>query len=72
MLNEERKTEVLSRSEADTEIKVDSFMITGLSDPLDPYAFVIVKHKLNEEVFTGKDRPDTVWSDPGVYNITLL
>lgn len=54
------------------DIVADSFMITGLGDPLDPYAFVVVSHNQKEDIFSAKEESDTVWSDPGEYRITCL
>ena len=70
--DENKKTAMFNGSGADAEIVADSFTITELSDPLDPYAFVIVKHNQKEEAYTAKESIDTVWSEPGKYSITCL
>lgn len=66
----DRKTTVFNNSMTGSDIIADSFEITGLSDPLDSYAFVVVKHNQDEYVFTAKESMDIVWSDPGRYIIT--
>ena len=71
--NEERKSIVYKQdSDNRTGIIADSFAITGLSDPLDPYALVIIKHNQYEMAFTGKDDFSIVWTDPGKYSITCV
>lgn len=67
----DQKNEAVFKGKAgNTAITADSFTIAGLSDPLDPYAFVIVKHHQHEDVFTAKDTIDAVWTTPGQYTIT--
>ena len=68
--DEDRKTIVLNNSMSGADIDADSFRISGLSDPMDPCAFVIVKHNQYEYAFTAKESPEIVWSDPGKYSIT--
>ena len=69
---EESKTGVYSSLNDGLEIIADSFAITGLNDPLDPYALVIIKHKQYEAAYTAKDVPGIVWTDPGKYSITCI
>ena len=53
-------------------ITAKDFRITGLNDPLDPYALVIIKHKQYEVAYSAKDSLDVLWSDPGQYSITCV
>ena len=66
----ENKTVVYKRGNADNVISVEAFSILGLRDPLDPYAFVVLKHNQKEEVYTAKDNINITWSDPGEYSLT--
>ena len=69
---EEDKTITYTGSDKELGIAADSFRITGLTDSLDPYAFVVVKHNQSEDVYTAKDNIDNVWSDPGEYRIACI
>lgn len=53
-------------------VVVDSFSISEVNDPLDPYALIIVKHNQNEEIFTAKDILNKEWDQPGNYTITCV
>ena len=66
------KTVVYTKADHDTHIVADAFRIAELNDTLDPYAFVIVKHELEEEAFTAKESIDKKWSEPGNYSITCM
>ena len=66
------KTVVFNGSDDGKNIVADHFSIAKLYDPLDPYALVIVAHNQHEDVFTADEKIDTVWSDPGDYNITCV
>lgn len=69
---EENDAVILNSSNDGTEIIADTFKITGLNDPLDPYSLLIVKHGQQEEAYTAKDTIETKWSDPGEYRITCV
>ena len=51
-------------------LAADSFTVSGLSDPVDPYAFVIVRHLQNEYFYTAKDLTNEAWTAPGPYTVT--
>ncbi len=69
---DETKTSIYRASDNGSEITVDSFTITGLNDPLDPYALVIVKHNQDEAAYTANEILNIVCSDPGKYIITCV
>ena len=70
---EESDTVVFQGSNEGPDIEADSFAITGLQDPLDPYALLIVKHRQHEDFYTAKDNEiDAVWSEPGHYTVTCV
>lgn len=68
------ETKVFNSHEADPEkaIEVESFAISEINDPIDPYALVIVRHHQREDIFTAKDLANTSWSEPGIYRITCV
>ena len=58
--------------EPETTIETDGFTITEITDPLDPYALVIIRHHQKEDVLTAKDMEDATWTKPGEYRITCV
>ena len=71
ILNGENETEVFDSS-SNGPVTAEAFSITSLSDTLDPYAYVVVKHNQSEDMFTAKDKLDTVWTEPGEYSILCV
>lgn len=70
--NGKNKSEIINGNKAGIDIIADAFRINGLTDPIDPYAYVIVKHIKSEEAYTAKDTIDKTWSKPGPYSIICL
>ena len=71
--NKERKRIVFNQESGNgSVITADSFAISELYDPIDPYAVAIIKHNGYEAAYTAKDISDLVWSEPGKYSISCV
>ncbi len=58
--------------ESEKTLETDGFTITEITDPLDPYTLVIVRHHQKEDVLTAIDMEDATWTEPGEYRITCV
>ncbi len=62
-------TVVYTKADSALDTVVDAFTIAQLTDPVDPYAFVVVRHGKSEDIFTAQDSIEKEWTEPGYYSI---